>query len=215
MHTSLTTPVKTLERLILYRIVLEQSVAQGVTHLFSKDLAALTGSNPAQVRRDLMVVGYTGNPQKGYTVSELVEKIRKLLEPAEGIPMALVGIGNLGRAVLGYFTRLKPKFNMVAAFDSDETKVGRIIAGCRCHHTSEIVDVLRPHRVQLGVVTVPEMYAQRVVDGLVAANVQGIVNFAPCPVKVPRSVYLENMQMTLTFEKVAYFARLKHNGGAV
>ena len=209
------TPQKTLERLIMYRIVLEQNAAQGVTHLFSKDLADQTGSNPAQVRRDLMEVGYSGNPQKGYAIAELIEKIRQLLEPAEGIPIALVGIGNLGRAILGYFTRLKPKFNLIAAFDTDDTKIGRVIAGCRCYHANEMQKILAPFEVQLGIITVPESYAQNAAGQLIAAGVKGIVNFAPTPIRVPAGVYLENMQMTLTFEKAAYFARSKKSGGTV
>jgi redox-sensing transcriptional repressor len=203
------TPKKTLERLILYRMVMEQNVAQGGTHLFSKDLAELVGSNAAQVRRDLMAVGYNGNPQKGYAMNELIEKIRLLLEPEEGISMALVGIGNLGRAILGYFTKLKPKFKMIAAFDTDENKVGRIISGCRCYHAKEIVPILSDQTIQLGIITVPEAFAQKVADQLVVSRVKGIVNFAPVPIKVPSPVYLENMQMTMTFEKAAYFARLK------
>lgn len=209
------TPEKTLERLILYQIVLEQIEAQGVTHLFSKDLARQAGSNPAQVRRDLMTVGYNGNPQKGYAVTDLIETIRTMLRPEEGISIALVGIGNLGRAILGYFTRMKPKFKLVAAFDSDESKIGRVIAGARCYHSNEIETVLRQQTVSLGVITVPESHAQKTADRLVAANVRGIVNFAPIPIRVPNNVYLENMHMTLTFEKVAYFARAGKHGGTI
>jgi redox-sensing transcriptional repressor len=197
----------------MYRTVLEQSAVRGVANLFSKDLAELTGNSPTQVRRDLMTVGYYGNPQKGYAVAELAEKIRGLLEPPDGISMALAGIGNLGRAIIGYFTHLKPKFNLVAAFDNDEAKVGRVIAGCRCHHSKDIVEVLSKNPIQLGIITVPETQAQKVADQFAAAGVKGIVNFAPVPIRVPADVYLENMHMTLTFEKVAYFARTKESGG--
>ena len=208
-------PIKTLERLIMYRIVLEQAAAQGTTHLFSRDLAEQAGSNPSQVRRDLMAVGYSGNPQKGYAIADLNEKIRQLLEPSEGIPLTLVGIGNLGRAILGYFTRLQPKFNLVAAFDADKNKIGRTIAGCHCYHINEISSVLATRTIELGIVTVPEAHAQKTADRLVAAGVKGIVNFAPAPIRVPTGVYLENMQITMTFEKVAYYARSKQSGGSM
>ena len=203
------TSVKTIERLIVYHTILEQNAAQGIENMFSKDLADLTGNNPAQVRRDLMVVGYHGNPQKGYSVTDLAEKIGQLLEPVEGIPMVLVGIGNLGRAILGYFSRLRPKFNLIAAFDTDEMKVGKVIAGCKCRHSNEIIRVLTNRIVEIGVITVPETNAQEVADALVDAGVKGIVNFAPVPIKVGCEVYLENMQMDLTFKKAAYFARMK------
>ena len=115
----------------------------------------------------------------------------------------------LGRAILGYFSKLKPKFNLIAAFDTDENKIGRIISGCRCYHVKEIVATLSGSATQLGIITVPEPFAQNAADLLVVSGVKGIVNFAPTPLKVPSGVYLENMQMTMTFEKAAYFARLK------
>ncbi len=197
----------------MYRIVLEQNAAKSVTHLFSKDLADQAGSNPAQVRRDLMTVGYNGNPQKGYAVAELIEKIRQLLEPAEGISIALIGIGNLGRAILGYFSSLHQKFKLIAAFDSDEHKVNRVIAGCKCFHVNEIKIVLQPFRIQLGVITVPGDHAQDAADLFINAGVQGIVNFTPRSIKAPGTIYVENIDITQTFEKVAYFARFQNRGG--
>ena len=205
------TPVKTIERLIIYRTILEQNIAQGVTQLFSKDLAAQTGNNPAQVRRDLMTVGYFGNPQKGYIVKDLLQQIKLLLEPDGGISIAIVGIGNLGRAIMGYFSSHEPKIKLVAAFDNDEYKINRVIAGCNCYHIKEIDAVLLPHKVQLGVITVPGNYAQQTADVLIGAGVKGIVNFAPLPVKAPPVVYVENIDITKTLEKAAFFTRLQNS----
>ncbi|MCX7727354.1 MAG: hypothetical protein N2053_10975, partial [Chitinispirillaceae bacterium] len=107
-------------------------------------------------------------------------------------------VGNLGRAILGYFNRLRPKFNPIAAFDTDPNKVGRIIAGCKCYHFSELLSIIKPNTVQIGIITVPEAYAQKVTDTLVLVGIKGIVNFAPVPVLVPENVYLENMQIEMT-----------------
>jgi redox-sensing transcriptional repressor len=203
------TPVKTIERLIIYRTILEQNAAQGVTQLFSKDLAAQTGNNPAQVRRDLMTVGYFGNPQKGYIVKDLLKQIKVLLEPEEGISITIVGIGNLGRAIMGYFSSNDQKIRLIAAFDNDDYKINRVIAGCNCYHIREIGEVLRPHKVQLGIITVPGNHAQQTADTLIAAGVQGIVNFAPLPVKTPSHIYVENIDITKTLEKAAFFTRLQ------
>lgn len=204
------TPVKTIERLIIYRTILEQSVDQGVIQLFSKDLAAQTGNNPAQVRRDLMTVGYFGNPQKGYIVKDLLQQIKVLLEPDGGISIAIVGIGNLGRAIMGYFSSHDPKIKLIAAFDNDEYKINRVIAGCNCYHIKDIEAVLLPHRVQLGVITVPGNFAQQTADLLVGAGVKGIVNFAPLPVKTSSNIYVENIDITKTLEKAAFFTRLQN-----
>ncbi len=198
--------------MIQYRIMLERMQRQEITNTFSKEMSEISNISPVQIRRDLMNVGYSGNPQKGYIVKELYEKICLFLEPEEGITLALVGIGNLGRAILGYFSKLKPKFRIVAAFDNDEHKTSRMIAGCPCYHVKEANTVLRPFNVHLGIITVPTSYAQEAANLLISAGIKGIVNFAPTYIKTPENIFVENMDITLTFEKVAYFARLQNGG---
>ena len=207
-------PQRTFQRLITYRKILEQLTDQGTINTFSVDLAELSGCTAVQVRSDLMCVGYSGSPQNGYIVKELHKKIQALIEPTEGISMALIGIGNLGRAILGYFGRLHPKFNLIAAFDTDENKTNRVICGCKCYPISEIRGVLLPNSVQLGIITVPSSVAQEAANLLSAIGVKGIVNFAPTPIKLPNDIFVENMDITSTFEKVAYFARFQSQGDA-
>ena len=207
------TPQKTIERLILYRLLLENLEQQGTANTFSNQLADLSGNTSAQVRRDLMTVGYLGNPRHGYKISELLNGIRTLLEPKQGISMVVVGIGNLGRAILGYFYPLKPKFNLVAAFDNDEHKVNRVISGCRTYPVNQIASVLSGTIIDLGIISVPADQAQGTANLLIRTGIKGLVNFSPAPVKVSGNVYLENMHMTMTFEKVVYFSRLFRTGG--
>jgi redox-sensing transcriptional repressor len=207
------TSQKTIERLILYRLLLEQLEMQGTANVYSNQLAELSGNTSAQVRRDLMTVGYLGNPRHGYKISELLKGIRALLEPQQGIAMVVIGIGNLGRAILGYFYPLKPKFNLVAAFDNDEHKINRVISGCRTYPVHEISTVLSGTTIDLGIITVPADQAQAAANVLIRAGIKGLVNFSPAPVKVPEDVFIENMHMTMTFEKVVYFSRLARTGG--
>ena len=203
------TPERTLERLIIYRLILEKLKAGHVASVFSGRIAEVTGNTPAQVRRDLMEVGAEGNPKSGYDVDDLLEKIQNMLEPADGIPMVLVGIGNLGRAIMGYFSSMRPRFNLVAAFDVDDSKTGRVVAGCRCYPLKEIRDVLQNRKVQVGIIAVPGAATQKAADLLVEAGVKGLVHFDTEPITVPDGVYLENMRMNLMFEKVAFFVRQK------
>jgi redox-sensing transcriptional repressor len=205
---------KTIERLIIYRLLLEKLESLGTINVFSNQLAELSGNTSAQVRRDLMAVGYIGNPRHGYRISELLKGIRTILEPRDGIVMTLVGIGNLGRAILGYFYPLKPKFNLIAAFDNDQSKINRVISGCRTYAVADLPAIIGGAVVDLGIITVPGDQAQAIADLLIANGVRGLVNFSPVPLKVPEGVYLENMYMTMTFEKVAYFSRLIRTGGA-
>lgn len=205
-------PAKTIERIIMYRILLDELQAQDKTHIFSNEMAEIAGNTPTQVRRDLMAVGYTGNSSNGYRIEDLLKAIRSLLAPQEGIAMAIAGIGNLGRAMLGYFAPLQPRFKIVGAFDNDPYKVNRTISGYRIKHISELTETLTQTPVQFGVITVPADQAQKTADAFLAAKVTGIVNFAAIPIRVPQGVWLENMHITSTFEKVAYFSRMKQQG---
>jgi len=205
-------PAKTIERLVLYRILLEEQRARDKTHIFSNEMAQIVGNTSTQVRRDLMAVGYTGNSRNGYCIDDLLNAIRSLLNPAGGITMAVAGVGNLGRALLGYFSLLQPRFRIVGAFDNDPNKVKRIISGYRVHHIGEMAAELVRDPAQLGVITVPADQAQKAVDAFVLANVKGIVNFAAVPLRVPAGVWLENMHITSTLEKVAFFSRMKQQG---
>jgi redox-sensing transcriptional repressor len=207
------TPAKNIERLVIYRLLLEDLTARGKTQVFSNEIAQIVGNTAAQVRRDLMVVGCTGNTRNGYGVDDLLAAIRSLLAPPDGITMAVIGVGNLGRALLGYFSLLQPRFRIVGAYDRDENKVGRTIAGYRISPIGAMPEQLARTPVQLGVITVPADQAQHMAEALVKANVKGIVNFAPVPLHVPPGTWLENMHITATFEKAAYFARMNIQGG--
>jgi len=205
-------PAKTIERLVIYRTLLEEMKARDRAHVFSKEMAQIAGNTAAQVRRDVMSVGHAGNTRNGYRVEELVKAINVLLEPPDGITMAIAGIGNLGRALLGYFSLLQPRFRIVAAFDSDANKVDRMISGYRIRHTRDMAATLADAPPQIGIVTVPADHAQKITDAFVQSQVRGIVNFAPAPLRVPHGIWLENMHITATIEKVAHFSRMNAQG---
>lgn len=198
---------KTIGRLSLYRRLLHGLMADGVVNTFSHRLAHLAGVTPAQVRRDLMAIGYSGTTKRGYEVPELVESIGQFLDVANGQGVALVGVGNLGRAILTYFAGRRPNLAIVAAFDTDPYKVNRVIHGCHCYGMDDLGRVVRDQDIKVAILTVPAGVAQPVADTLVSAGVRGILNFAPARLRVPPHTYVEDIDMTVTLEKVAYFAR--------
>ncbi len=200
---------KTIERLCLFRRLLQEMQSNDVSHVYSHQLAAKAGVTAAQLRRDIMVVGYSGSPSKGYDVSDLTESIANYFEDPEGESAILVGVGNLGRAILAYFGGRRPKLNIVAGFDNDINKVNRVIHNCRCYSCDKIQDVIRENTISVGVITVPATDAQKVADELVDLGVKGIMNFAPVHLKVPPGVFVEGIDLALSLEKVAYFARSK------
>jgi redox-sensing transcriptional repressor len=181
----------------------------GLRFVYSHQLAHDAGATAAQVRRDLMVLGPMGTSNKGYATEDLISAIDEVLDSPEGQTIALVGVGNLGRAILAFFAGRRPRLAITAGFDNDPTKAARVIMGCRVYPMAELAQVVLAEGITVGIVAVPATAAQAVADKLVAAGVRGLLNFAPCPLKVPASVHVEDMDITMSLEKVAYYA--KHN----
>jgi redox-sensing transcriptional repressor len=202
---------RTIGRLSLYRRLLAGLLADGVQSVFSHQLARLACSTPAQVRRDLMTVGYRGSPVSGYDVPRLLESLRECLDAPGGQGVVLVGVGNLGKAILSYFRGRRPSLEIVAAFDNDPAKTGRIIHGCRCWPMERLGEVVREQKVRTAVITVPAADAQKVAEAAVEAGVGGLLNFAPVRLRVPPQIHVEDMDMSIALEKVAYFSR--HGAG--
>lgn len=200
-------PEKTVERLVLYRHLLRDVLASGRETLYSHELAALAHNTPAQVRRDMMIIGYSGKSRKGYGASELIKCIGQILDESTETKIALVGIGNLGRAILSYFSTRQGALSVAAAFDSDETRTDRVIAGCRCFNVKDFKDKVKELGITVGVITVPAKYAQPTANMMIEAGIKGILNFAPAPVQVPEGVFCESIDISTTLEKIAYFGR--------
>ncbi|HRR27819.1 MAG TPA: redox-sensing transcriptional repressor Rex [Victivallales bacterium] len=201
-------PPRTMERLSMYRRILSELEDKGLHFIYSHQLAELASNTSAQVRRDLMEVNCIGVPKKGYKVSELKEKINLALKDSEEIRIALIGIGNLGRALLSYFNLRNKRLKIIAAFDSDPEKTGRVISGCKTYHINDLKEIVQNNKISIGIITVGADSAQEVADKLVDAGICGILNFAPVPLKVPKTVHNERIDITTSLEKVAYFAGL-------
>jgi len=202
-----TISAKVVARLSLYRRLLASEAAGGARHIYSHQLATRAGVSAEQVRRDMMAVGYNGTPIRGYCIAELMNCIDGLLDAAQGQNAAIVGLGNLGRAITVYSAGRWPKLSIVAAFDHDPAKVGQVINGCTCYQDADIPRIVAERNIRVAIVAVPASEAQKVADSLVEAGVKGILNFAPARLRVPPDVYVENMDVAVSLEKVAYFAR--------
>ena len=198
---------KTIERLSLYRRILLQVRAEGARSILSHELAAMARVNAPQVRRDVMQLGYSGVPNSGYDVGALLTGINEFLDAPEYQKVALVGVGNLGQALLQHFSGRWRRLSIRAAFDRDPRKAGRIHSGCPCFVMSELPRRVQEFGITLGIIAVPPEEAQSVADVLGFAGILGLVNFAPVRLRVPDSIFIENVDLTSTLEKVAFFAR--------
>ena len=201
------TSLKTVGRISLYRRILNDLKAEKVTNTYSYKLAALAGYSAAQVRRDLMEIGYNGSPVHGYNIEDLLQGIRTFLDAPYGQQAALVGVGNLGRSILSFFAGRRPRLSIIASFDKNPEIIGRVIHGCRCYDINELNREATLNAIDIGIITVPAAQAQNVADLMVQAGITGILNFAPARLRVPASVYVEDFDMTVALDRVAYFAR--------
>ncbi len=201
-------PQRTVERFFRYCQFLHSRLEAGSEHVFSHELAAAVGVSPEQIRRDLMNFRQVkGTPQRGYPIKEFLAALYGHLESSSLTKMVLVGVGNLGKAILSYFLKRRPNLSIVAAFDQDPEKVNRVYSGCQVHHIGQLEKTVLRERAAVGIITVPAASAQEAANALVRAGVKGIVNFAPVQLKLPAGVFLEQLDITLSIEKVAYFAR--------
>ncbi len=204
-------PDKVVGRLSLYRSLLQDHAPENVTHLFSHDLARMARVSAAQVRRDLMDTGYIGSPNKGYEIKKLVGCISRILDNPECENVALIGVGHLGRAIIDYFQGRRSNLCIVAAFDNNPSKVNRIVQGVKAYPISQLQEIVENEKINTAIVAVPGNAAQGVADQLVQAGIRGILNLAPTPLYVPENIYLVEQDMTMSLEKVAYFARRSFN----
>ncbi len=200
---------KTVARLALYRRLLVDLVSQGRRSIYSHELAGLAKGSAAQVRRDLMVVGYEGSPSRGYSIDKLIEALSRLLDHPASQKVALVGVGNLGRALLSYFAGRGSQYSVAAAFDADPGKVGHAVNGCPVYAPDRLAEVIEREGIEVAMVAVPAGEAQRTIHDLCGAGITGILNFAPVRVWVPEGVYIEYLDMSMSLERVAFFARSK------
>ena len=198
-------PQKTVERLSKYRRILNKYRNLEEPHIFSHDLARMLNITPEQVRRDIMLIGFTGNHRKGYNVKELVDLIGKKIDKEDGLNIALIGIGNLGRAVTSYISKAETKLNIVAAFDTDPNKIGTKTAGVTCHGLADIEKIVEKHHIEIAVLTVPPEFARQVADILVESGIKGILNFTSIHIDVSSNVYIKDYDIITSLEEIGFF----------
>lgn len=202
-------PHKTIERLSQYRRALHICSDKGKTHIFSHEIASLLHVTAVQVRRDLMLIGYSGSLRKGYNISDLVNLIGELIDSPKGQRVALFGMGNLGRAIINYFQDKREKLKITAGFDTSPEKTGRRIAGINCYPIEKTAEIIGKENIKIGILTVPADQADETVRIMVEAGIKGILNYTPTPVEVPDDVYLEEYNMISSLEKVAFYVKEK------
>ncbi len=204
-------PEKTVERLSQYRRVLNNCLHDGKDRIYSHELAVLLGITAVQVRRDIMFIGYSSIQRKGYNITELIEVISRIIDTEEPMNVAVVGFGNLGKAIATYFIGNRPKLNLVAAFDIDPKKVGQTITEIPCYSIDRLREIINANDITIAILTVPTSSAKEMAKVLVQTGIKGILNFTTENLNLNKDIYLEEYDMITSLEKVAYFVKHKND----
>ena len=197
-------PKVVVSRLSLYLRELQRLEAAGQQTISSGQLGTLLGFSDAQVRKDLGFFGQFGYPGVGYRCDELIRAMRDILGTNQPWPVVMVGVGNLGQALLGYRGFGRQNFSIHAAFDADPGKVGQTIQGIRVRHIDDLPEVVKSTGIRLGLIVVPAEHAQAVAERLVAAGIEGIVNFAPVTLSLPPQVQIVAVDLAIELEQLSF-----------
>lgn len=197
-------PKAVVSRLSLYLRELQCLLRDGKQTISSTQLGSLLGFSDAQVRKDLAYFGQFGYPGIGYRCSELVEAIKNILGTNRDWPMALIGLGNLGRALLRYKGFGHQGFRVVAIFDTDSSKIGKTAEGLPIYGVDQLGAVVREMGIRLAVLAVPANSAQSVADLVAEAGVEGVLNFAPVTLTLPPHVEQVGVDLAMELEQLAF-----------
>ena len=199
-----TVPTAVVARLSLYLRELQRLTREDQQTTSSTQIGNLLGFTDAQVRKDLAYFGQFGHPGIGYRCNELVAQIKRILGTDREWPVALVGVGNLGRALLGYKGFDQQGFRIAAAFDVDPSKIGTKIGDISVHHLDEMADIAQQASIHLAMITVPSPAAQEVAQRVVEAGIEGILNFAPVTVSLGPQVHVEGVDLAIELEQLSF-----------
>lgn len=198
-------PEATVARLPVYLRSLYDLVASHTATVSSERLALMAGVNAAKVRKDLSYLGSYGTRGVGYDVQYLLFQMSRELGLTQDWPVVIVGIGNLGQALANYGGFGERGFPVAALVDADPARVGDRIGELTVRHVDDLPTIVAELGVAIGVVATPAAVAQDVVDGLVAAGVRSILNFAPAMVTVPPTVTIRKVDLALELQILAFY----------
>ncbi|MDQ3879044.1 MAG: redox-sensing transcriptional repressor Rex [Actinomycetota bacterium] len=199
-------PEATVARLPVYlRCLLEVAEGRGEMTVSSEELARMAGVNAAKVRKDLSYLGSYGTRGVGYDVEYLLYQITRELGLTQDWPAAIMGVGNLGRALASYKGFSERGFRIVALFDTDEKVIGKTVANLVVRHIDDLKEVCADQAVSIGIIATPPQAAQEVAEKLVDAGVKSILNFAPAVVNVAPDITVRKVDLSIELQILSFY----------
>lgn len=199
-----------ISRLSQYLKFIVQLKETGKRTVTSREISERTGINSAEVRRDLIYFGIKGKRGVGFSISELVISFNNILGYDRAVHIVLIGVGNLGKAILNYKMLDSFGFKIENVFDNDPAKIGKTISERAVRDIKEIEGVIKEKSIEIAIIAVPPAKAQMVADILVKANIKVIMNYTAVPIKVPKKV---KIQTTDPIEKLLHTLYYLSNAG--
>lgn len=194
-----------ISRLPLYLRTLESMELEGKESTTSSELAERLNLSPAQIRKDLSYFGGFGKQGKGYNVKNLTAELRRILNVKKEWEMALVGVGDLGRALIHYQGFKDKGFRLVLLFDKNPQKIGTKIEGLEIMDSALIPKLIRERGIKIAIIAVPPHEAQKVADALVSAGIEAILSYAPVNLKVPPHVKVQYIDPVVSLRCMTYY----------
>lgn len=198
-------PRATARRLPIYHRYLRYLHNAGKARISSTELSEAVKVDSATIRRDFSYFGALGKRGYGYDVEYLLDFFSKTLNQDRLTNVALIGVGNLGHALLNYNFHLSNNVRISCAFDVNEEIVGKIVSGVPVYDMSEMIEQLRIQQIDVAILTVPQNVAQKATNDLTEAGVKGIMNFTPIRLSVPDDVRIQNVDLTNELQTLIYF----------
>ncbi|MBO0450043.1 redox-sensing transcriptional repressor Rex [Enterococcus sp. MJM12] len=208
-------PKATAKRLPLYLRYLNMLQDSGIKRIKSKEFAEITQVPSATIRRDFSHLGELGRSGYGYDVSYLIEVFNSILDTNEEKRIALVGFGNLGKALANNNFRRNSNLNIVAVFDNNPDLVGKVIDGHEIYSMAEFDTIAKEKCVTVAISTVPSQFSQEAVNVIVKAGITAILNFAPDRVDVPGNVHVQYIDLTTELQTLIFFDQTYQDKTAV
>lgn len=194
-------------RLPLYLRTLAQLVEEGYAIMSSQELSDRLGVPAARIRKDLSHFGGFGKQGSGYNLAYLCEQLQRILQVDRIWDIILVGVGDLGHAILHYNGFRNRGYRIVAAFDQDPAKVGQQVGAVTIQDMSQLAKVIRDRDIQIAIIAVPTSSAQQVAEQLVASGIRAILNYAPITLQLPPDVRIRYIDPVVELQSMTYYLK--------
>ncbi|MFI9033256.1 redox-sensing transcriptional repressor Rex [Staphylococcus pasteuri] len=207
MASNVKIPRATLKRLSLYYRFVSNLKSKGIDRVNSKTISEALQIDSATIRRDFSYFGELGKKGYGYNIDSLIEFFKKEINGSNDIKIAIVGVGNLGRALLTYNFSIHDEMSITEAFDVDKNVIGEQVGKVVIKDSRTIKETLKSLDIDVVILTTPEHVAQTVVDELVESGVKGIMNFTPARVNTPKDVQVHHIDLGIELQSLLFFMR--------